>query len=217
MQRTAFAWVTSVSLILGGCFGSGGDGGNKSIGGKRHAGNQAPTISGSPPPSVLPGESYAFQPAAADANGDKLSFTVTNKPAWATFDTASGHLAGTPDAGEVGEHTGITIAVSDGKSSASLPAFYIAVRESADGSVTLSWMPPAENADGSALTDLAGYRIYVGQSIDAMSRVIILHNPGLTRYVVENLSPATWYFAMTSLNGRGKENNRSAVVSKRIA
>jgi hypothetical protein len=216
MQRTLYVWVSFVSLILGGCLGSGG-GSSGTVSERQEVINQAPTISGTPLVSIMPGEKYAFQPAAADLDGDKLGFTIARLPAWATFDNATGRLSGTPQAGDIGQHSGITITVSDGKSSTSLPAFDISVRQSADGSVTLSWMPPTENVDGSVLRNLAGYRIHFGQSADAMTRVIILDNPGLTRHVVENLSPATWYFAMTSVNAKGAESSRSAVVSKQIA
>jgi hypothetical protein len=33
---------------------------------------------------------------------------------------------------------------------------------------------------------------------------------------VENLSPSVWYFAMTSLNSRGVESERSGTASKTI-
>ena len=84
------------------------------------------------------------------------------------------------------------------------------------GMVTLSWLPPTQNDDGTTLKDLAGYRIYVGQDPDALSRVIVLNNPGLTRYAVDGLSPATWHFAMTSFNRKGQESTRSATVSKQV-
>lgn len=85
-----------------------------------------------------------------------------------------------------------------------------------DGSATLSWYPPTDNADGSTMADLVGYRIYYGTSPNQLNRTIAIDNPGLTRYVVENLAPARWHFAMTSLNASGKESARSSTVSKRI-
>ena len=127
-----------------------------------------------------------------------------------------GGSQGTPSAGDVGVYTGITIVVSDGQSSAALPAFEINVTQASSGIVTLSWQPPTQNEDGSHLRDLAGYRIYVGRNPDSLSRVIVLNNPGLTRYVVENLSSATWHFAMTSFNRHGRESRRSAIVSKQV-
>ena len=66
------------------------------------------------------------------------------------------------------------------------------------------------------LTDLAGYRIYYGRSATQLNQSVVLNNPGLTRYVVENLSPAQWHFAMSSVNASGAESRRSQTVSKTI-
>ena len=85
------------------------------------------------------------------------------------------------------------------------------------GNATLSWMPPTENADGSVLTDLAGYRIYYGRNPNNLTQVVVLDNPGLTRYVIENLTPARWHFAMTSVNAEGTESRRSATATKTIS
>jgi Calx-beta domain/Putative Ig domain len=89
--------------------------------------NSVPTISGSPAASVTVGGRYDFQPAAADQNGDSLAFSIQGKPAWATFDTATGHLGGTPSSGDVGTTANVVIQVSDGVAQAMLPAFSIQV------------------------------------------------------------------------------------------
>ena len=52
--------------------------------------NIAPTISGTPLNSVAAAATYSFQPTADDANGDALTFSVANKPVWATFSSATG-------------------------------------------------------------------------------------------------------------------------------
>ena len=57
------------------------------------AANVAPTISGTPPSSVFVGFRYRFVPAARDSDGDRLRFSIANKPAWAGFDSATGRLA----------------------------------------------------------------------------------------------------------------------------
>ena len=75
------------------------------------------------------------------------------------------------------------------------------------GSVTLTWQPPTQNADGTPLTDLAGYNIYVGMTPDTYDFMEIrLDNPGLITYVVENLDPGTYYFAATAFNSSGVES-----------
>jgi hypothetical protein len=87
----------------------------------------------------------------------------------------------------------------------------------ATGSATLSWMPPSENSDGTALDDLRGYRIYAGRTQEELTAVATLDTPGLTRYVVENLTSGTWYFAVASYASDGSESALSEVVSKTIA
>lgn len=80
------------------------------------------------------------------------------------------------------------------------------------GMVTLSWQPPTENADGTPLLDLAGYTIHFGTVSRSYDQEIQLDNPGLTTYVVENLEPATYYFAATAFNTSGVESNFSGEV-----
>ena len=84
--------------------------------------NQAPTISGTPLTSAKTNQPYAFQPTASDPDGDKITFKVSNKPAWATFDTTTGRLAGTPSSSSTGKFSNITIVASDGTNSVQLEA-----------------------------------------------------------------------------------------------
>jgi hypothetical protein len=178
--------------------------------------NAPPTIAGSPMSHVLEGEPYEFVPTASDADGDTLSFSIARKPAWASFDPGSGRLWGTPTDKDVGNFTNIGISVSDGEATASLTRFDISVDQIALGSATISWEPPTQNADGSPLTDLTGYRIYYGRNRNALGRSVVLNNAGLSRYVIENLTPAIWHFTMTSVNAEGVESNRTPLVSKTI-
>jgi len=81
------------------------------------------------------------------------------------------------------------------------------------GAVTLTWQPPTLNQNGSPLLDLAGYYIYIGTSSNSYRQKIRLDNPGLTTYVVEDLSAGTYYFVATSYNSSGVESlfSREAV------
>ena len=171
--------------------------------------NTAPVISGSPATSVNAGAAYSFRPTASDANGDPLTFSITNKPTWATFSTSTGQLSGTPTAAQVGTYSNIVISVSDGKASAALPAFAIAVTQVSVGAATLSWTPPTQNTDGSALTNLAGYRILYGAAPSSLNQTVEIANPGLTTYVIENLSPGTYYFAVRAYSSAGGESVNS--------
>lgn len=62
------------------------------------AGNSAPRIWGAPGPEVIVGNAYSFTPSASDADSDTLAFSISGKPAWATFNTSTGRLSGRPGA-----------------------------------------------------------------------------------------------------------------------
>ena len=178
--------------------------------------NDAPRLSGKPAGAVASGGAYMFQPTAVDPNGDVLAFSITSKPSWATFNTATGRLSGAPQAGDVATYAGIVISVSDGKSVATLPTFAIAVTQISSGSATLSWTPPTANTDGSTLVDLAGYRIYYGSTADALDQVVEVSNPGVASYVMESLPSGAHYFAVKAYSSNGTESSNSAVATKNI-
>ncbi len=178
--------------------------------------NGAPTISGTPATTVTAGSSYSFQPTANDPNGDTLSWSITNKPSWATFSTTTGKLSGAPTTGNVGSYANIRIAVTDGTSTTSLSAFSIAVAQNVSGSASLSWQAPTQNIDGTPLGDLAGFRIVYGTSAGALSQTVEVANAGATNYTVDSLGSGTWYFAIKAYTASGTESALSAVASKSI-
>jgi len=179
--------------------------------------NRAPTISGTPLTSAKTNQSYAFQPTAIDPDGDKLTFSVSNKPVWASFDTKTGRLTGTPSSSSTGKFSNITIVASDGTNNSQLGPFDITVASTAaTGSATLSWQPPTENADGSPLTNLAGYVIRYGTKSDALALEVRISNPGITTAMIESLAPATWFFTVSAYTSTGVESMPSAVGSKTV-
>ena len=178
------------------------------------AANRAPTLSGTPAASVRVGETYTFQPSASDADGDSLSFSIENRPTWASFNSSTGVLTGTPSSVHVGVYSNIRISVTDGKATTRGTAFGIEVTQVSMGSATLSWTAPTENMDGSTLTDLAGFTLYYGTSEGSYTEQIQIDNPGISTYVVENLTPNTYYFVATAYNSSGVESPFSGVAVK---
>ena len=176
--------------------------------------NRAPTIGGNPPTQISVNNSYLFMPIASDADGDSLSFTVSGLPGWASFSSTNGRISGTPTGANVGTYSNIRITVSDGNASASLASFSIAVNAISLGSVTLNWTPPTENEDGTALTDLAGYRFYWGTAPGNYTDSVTINNPGLSSYVVNNLASGTYEFVATSFNAAGVESVYSNSATK---
>jgi predicted metalloprotease len=127
--------------------------------------NAPPSIGGTPDASVTAGTAYSFTPTASDADGDTLTFSIANKPVWASFSSSTGRLYGSPGSGRIGTYSNIVITASDGQASASLGPFSITVVGSnappsiggtPDASVTAgtaySFTPTASDADGDTLT-----------------------------------------------------------------
>jgi hypothetical protein len=130
--------------------------------------NRAPTISGTPANTVTVGSAYAFQPDAVDPDGNAMTFSIDNRPSWATFSTATGRLSGTPAAGNVGTTNGIVIRVSDGLVSTALPTFNLQVTATPPtnrapvisgtppttitAATTYTFTPTASDPDGNTLT-----------------------------------------------------------------
>ena len=179
--------------------------------------NSPPTISGNPLISTKVGQAYSFEPTASDPDADALYFSIQNQPSWASFDTETGKLSGIPQQKHLGAYANITITASDGELSAQLNGFSVDVVHAGVFSVTLSWIPPTENIDGSYLSDLAGYKIYYGVSEGNYPNVIIIDNPGIATYVVENLTPATYFFVATAVSSNGLESEFSNVAIKVIS
>jgi hypothetical protein len=98
-----------------------------------------PTIAGTPAATVTIGHVYSFTPTVSAASGDVLSFAIVNRPAWATFSTATGQLSGTPTSANEGSFANILISVSGESATVSLPLFSIQVQAAGNNA------PPPES------------------------------------------------------------------------
>jgi len=91
---------------------------------------------------------------------------------------------------------------------------------------TITWVAPAMNVDGTALTDLTSYRIYYGQSSRNYNKTITLPitstlcqskgNAEVCSYTVSGLGAGVYYFAVTACNAAGKESGYSNEMSKKM-
>jgi len=84
------------------------------------------------------------------------------------------------------------------------------------GSITISWTPPQARADGSPLTDLAGYHIYYGTASGVYSQTVTVASPSATSYTIANLSAGTYYVTMRSFDTSNIESSSSPEASKTI-
>jgi hypothetical protein len=178
--------------------------------------NAGSVISGGASPIVEIGQPYTFQPLVTDAAGEQVNLLIHGKPRWLVFDRSTAALSGTPGAGDVGQYGDIRLYAANPYSKIVSTPFTIIVGPPAPGTIgatTLFWSPPMENTDGSALIDLAGYRIYYGTTADSLNQVVDVADPGLSARVMGGLPPGTWYFAVTAYNASGVESDHSAIIS----
>lgn len=213
------AWILIASLMITACNeGGGGASSGPSAappGSDSTAVNQAPQINMSSQ-TVLVGRELRVRPSASDPEGKFLTFSIANRPGWVSFDSRTGEISGTPREADVGTYESVRITASDGQSEAHV-TFSITVTQTAAGRATLSWEAPSQRTDGTPLTDLAGFRVYYGNSSGNLRYVIEVKDPGARSWVIENLTPATWYFAATAFDTSGAESDRSNTASKTIA
>ena len=175
--------------------------------------NHAPVISGVPAGSVQAGTSYDFQPLATDADsGDVLTFSITGRPVWAVFDTATGRLSGTPGATAVATYRDIIIAVSDNTDTVALQPFSITVDPapgtaggSTVGTLDLAWTAPVTRADGSpiSLSEIGGYRIHYGMTAGAYTNTVNVNDGSLQATTLGGMTPGTYHLVMTTIDTNG--------------
>ncbi len=181
--------------------------------------NLPPSISGNPTPSATAGQSYSFTPSASDPEGDPLTFSVSNLPDWASFNSLTGTISGTPTIASIGLYVDILISVSDAAATASLDPISIMVNAATStGAAEISWVIPTTRSDQTllSLSDIDGYRIYMGETEDNLSLLVDLNDGAATRYSITELASGTYYFAVTAYDLDGHESVFSNIASKSI-
>ncbi|MET0091795.1 MAG: putative Ig domain-containing protein [Candidatus Thiodiazotropha sp.] len=82
-----------------------------------------------------------------------MTFSVSNLPSWASFNSSNGAISGTPDSNSAGTYSNIVISVSDGSAQTSLSAFAITVADVAEEGGTFQFARNAYDVEeGSTAT-----------------------------------------------------------------
>lgn len=114
-----------------------------------------------------------------------------------------------------GEHI-ITASITDSSNQTSDDNIDYSINDNV-GMASLSWTAPTENTDNSELADLAGFKIYYGNSENELVNSITIDSPDTYSLVIENLTTEqTYYFSITAFNSQGIESEQSIVASKYI-
>jgi hypothetical protein len=147
-------------------------------------------------------------------------FSIQNRPGWASFNTSTGRLTGTPTASDVGSYGNIRISVSDGSISTALAAFSLTVASTAPqtGSVSLSWVAPTARSDGTPLSmsEIAGYTLYYGSSAGNYSNSVQIDDPFTTSITMTDLPVGTYHFVMTTRDTDGQESGYSSAAQRQV-
>jgi hypothetical protein len=73
--------------------------------------------------------------------------------------------------------------------------------------ITVTWQPPTENVDGSALTNLASYNVYLGSSAATLVKTANL-NSRSTTYTTPSRAAGICLFALTAVSTTGAESEK---------
>jgi hypothetical protein len=185
-----------------------------------------PAISNNAPPTIVVaavadaqvGATYDYQPVAQDPESDTLRFTATNLPSWASLDTNSGRISGTPGPTDEGVYESISITAADETHKVVTAPFSITVNpaELGNGVASLVWEAPPSKVDGEPLDDLAGYRILYGRSSSDLDHSVLITDPTITSYQFSTLTSGVWYFAVVAVNSSGLEGPPTTLATKSI-
>jgi hypothetical protein len=200
--------LAATAALAFGCGGGGDDAASTGAGG---GGGQSWSIGGTPPTQIVEGRPFSYTPTVSNPQGVALTFSAVTLPSWASLSASSGTISGTPGPGTVGTYS-VSIRVTDGTYTYTSPSYSVQVVGTATGSASLSWIPPTSYTDGSPMTP-ASYKVYWGSSQGSYPNVVSVSG-GLSSYVVDQLTPGTWYFVVTALDQAQVESVFSNAASK---
>ena len=136
-----------------------------------------------------------------------LDVTLTWSSTGATGCTASGAWSGA----KATSGTQVIIGVTSNTS-------YNLLCSTSTGTATLSWVAPTANVDGTALTNLAGFKVYSATTSAgvASATAVVINNPSTLTYAAAGLSSGTWYFGLKAFNAAAIDSDMTGLVSKAI-
>ncbi|MEY8201132.1 MAG: putative Ig domain-containing protein [Colwellia sp.] len=170
--------------------------------------NLAPSISGTPITEVEINSYYSFKPQAQDPEGEVLFFIIDNLPAWASFNVNTGEISGTPELES--SHQNIVISASDGTHTISLDAFNMNVFKPTPPGITIKWQAPVEDVNDEPIGAVKAYKIFYGTTQGNYDKSITINDGNTEVFVIQDLEPGDYYFAMLAISDNGRESAMSS-------
>jgi uncharacterized protein YjdB len=148
---------------------------------------------------------------ATGTYSDNSTQTLTNSATWSSSNT------GVATVSNAAGSNGLATAVATGTTTVSAVSGGVTGSTSltvVDRSATLTWDAPTTNTDGTALSDLKGYKLRYGTASGNYGTTIDVSN--VTTYTINNLSPGTYYLVVSAYNTAGTESDYSNEAYKTI-
>jgi serine protease len=83
-----------------------------------------------------------------------------------------------------------------------------------NGSANVTWVAPTTNTDGSALANLAGFKVYYGTTSTSLTSSITVDDMTRRSATISPLAPGTWYVAVRAYNTSNAESANSNVATR---
>jgi hypothetical protein len=82
----------------------------------------------------------------------------------------------------------------------------------------LSWSIPATRENGATLSvsELSGYEVYWGRSVDSRTGTIKVPTGSLSTVTFEAQTPATYYFVVSAIDSSGRKSQLSKMVETKL-
>jgi hypothetical protein len=156
------------------------------------AANVAPQVTSTPVTTATVGAVYSYDVNATDANGDMLSYSLTQAPAGMTINAATGQIAWTPTSAQTGSQA-VTARVADPGGLAMTQSFAVTVAGATGGpQIGNSWrIMPIGDSNTENLATFPGYQV-ITQALSAIgknSAVFGYVNPGEPNIVKQVTTP----------------------------
>ena len=80
----------------------------------------------------------------------------------------------------------------------------------------MSWNAPTTQANGTAIGNLTGFRVYYGTASGVYSSNVYVPGATTSSATLSRLSSGTWYFTVTSVDASGNESSLGYEMSKSL-